>query len=59
MLTLNILFLVFLLAVGQMTPDGVTVVPVLEPIDLDGDQVTDVGEITDAIWIKGQIEVAL
>jgi len=58
-ITLNILFLVFLLAVGQMAPDGVTIKPVLEPIDLDGDQVTDAGEITDAIWIKGQIEVAL
>jgi len=58
-ITLNILFLVFLLAVGQMAPDGVTVVPVIEPIDLNGDQVADVGEITDAIWIKGQIEVAL
>jgi len=58
-ITINILFLVFLLAAGQMTPEGVTVKPVLDTIDLTGDQITDVGEITDAIWIKGQIEVAL
>ena len=59
MITLNILFLVFLLAAGQMAPDGITIKPVLEPIDLDGDQVTNAGEITDAIWVKGKIEVAL
>ena len=59
MLTLNILFLVVLLVAGQMTPEGVTIKPVLDTIDLNGDQVTDVGEITDAIWVKGQIEVAL
>lgn len=54
MITFNILFLVFLLTTGQMTPEGVTVKPVLEPI-----QATEVGEITDAIWITGKIEVAL